>query len=63
MLCLSVFLLYVLECLPDIHTGCAAIRRFDAVLSSEGNRMNIDQNEHFGLEIKYNAGSLQTLDS
>lgn len=25
--------------------------------------MKIDQNEHFGLEIKYNAGSLQTLDS
>lgn len=27
-----------------------------------GNAVNIDQNKHFGLETKNNAGSLQTVD-
>lgn len=61
--CLNIFLLYVLEHLLAIHSGCAIKRCFDAVLSNGGNRMNIDQNDHFGLETKYNAASLQTLDS
>lgn len=61
--CLNIFLLYVLAHLQDTHSGCAIRRCFGTVLSSEGNRKNIDQHEHFGLEAKYNSGSVKTLDS
>lgn len=57
---MNIFLLHILEHLPVIHSGCARRSCFDAVL---GNRTNIEQNGHYGLETEYNANLLPTLDS
>lgn len=57
---MNIFLLHILEHLPVIHSGCARRRYFDTVL---GNRTNVEQNGHYGLETGYNANLLPTPDS